>query len=218
MRGKRKGDSGTCSVCGVYGHNAMRHRESRGQQAAQYVDETGCTFAVAGEKFGITREAVRLGWVKLFGDRPSAYDEITVSKRRRVVIAAVQGKSRADIAKEAGVSVALVSRIVSARGIRVPSAWSKNDTTWDAAIAMVANGASYAEAAAEHGVSEGRLAQKSRLAGVHSTQTGRGRGNGRVRRALERIRNGESISQACRAERCARAGVSAILKHRSEAA
>ena len=54
-----------CSICGSPGHNRQLHNAdafSRSEQAGRLVYEKGISFAEAGRRIGITRQAARQGW------------------------------------------------------------------------------------------------------------------------------------------------------------
>jgi len=53
-----------CSVCGEEGHNRQLHDGglSRSVQAGQLVYEGGLSFAEAGRRVGVTRQAAHQGW------------------------------------------------------------------------------------------------------------------------------------------------------------
>jgi hypothetical protein len=54
-----------CSVCGSAGHNRQLHDAdalTRSEQAGRLVYEEGLSFAEAGRRVGITRQAAHQGW------------------------------------------------------------------------------------------------------------------------------------------------------------
>jgi hypothetical protein len=54
----------SCSTCGAKGHNRLFHGEalSRGEEAGRLVYEDGLSFAEAGRRVGVTRQAAHQGW------------------------------------------------------------------------------------------------------------------------------------------------------------
>lgn len=63
-------DTNHCSVCGVTGHNRQLHDEelSLSEQAGRLVYEEGLSFAEAGRRLGVTRQAAYQGW-RRYGQR-----------------------------------------------------------------------------------------------------------------------------------------------------
>jgi hypothetical protein len=55
-----------CSVCGAAGHNSRQHDDdgarSRSVEAGRLVYEEGLSFAEAGRRIGISRQAAHQGW------------------------------------------------------------------------------------------------------------------------------------------------------------
>jgi hypothetical protein len=53
-----------CSVCGSAGHNRQLHDDvfTRSEQAGRLVYEEGISFAEAGRRVGVTRQAAHQGW------------------------------------------------------------------------------------------------------------------------------------------------------------
>jgi len=53
-----------CSICDVAGHNRQLHDESltRSVEAGRLVYEEGLSFAEAGRRVGVTRQAAHQGW------------------------------------------------------------------------------------------------------------------------------------------------------------
>lgn len=54
-----------CSVCGSPGHNRQLHDNAaltRSEQAGRLVYDEGISFAEAGRRIGITRQAAHQGW------------------------------------------------------------------------------------------------------------------------------------------------------------
>jgi transposase-like protein len=53
-----------CSVCGELGHNSSLHSDarSRSMEAGRLVYEEGLSFAEAGRRVGISRQAAHQGW------------------------------------------------------------------------------------------------------------------------------------------------------------
>jgi len=55
-----------CSVCDEVGHKRQLHGEvtSRSEQAGRLVYEEGLSFAEAGRRFGVSRQAAHQGWCR----------------------------------------------------------------------------------------------------------------------------------------------------------
>lgn len=53
-----------CSVCGNAGHNRQLHDEelTRSEEAGRLVYDQGISFAEAGRRLGVTRQAAHQGW------------------------------------------------------------------------------------------------------------------------------------------------------------
>ncbi len=55
----------SCAICGAVGHNRRDHdaaAQSRSLAAGRLVYEEGLSFAAAGRRLGITRQAAHQGW------------------------------------------------------------------------------------------------------------------------------------------------------------
>lgn len=188
-------------------------KSGRSIDAATWASENDAKLTVAAERFGISREAVRQGWVSLFPGRS------VPSKERNARIREVVrgGGSASALVAATGACDQTVRRLAKEEGVALQPARPSSER-WVAAIEAVRAGASYADAAADFAVSEGRLSVRCREAGVHSARTGRGRRDGRVARAIARVKAGETQAQAARAERCARAALSIMLVRASDRA
>ncbi len=57
-------ETNNCSVCGSPGHNRQLHDDAltRSEQAGRLVYDDGLSFAEAGRRVGITRQAAHQGW------------------------------------------------------------------------------------------------------------------------------------------------------------
>jgi hypothetical protein len=57
-------ETNNCSVCGSAGHNRQLHDGAltRSEQAGRLVYEEGISFAEAGRRVGVTRQAAHQGW------------------------------------------------------------------------------------------------------------------------------------------------------------
>jgi predicted DNA-binding protein (UPF0251 family) len=56
----------SCSICGESGHDSRHHDEpaarSRSEEAGRLVYEEGLSFAEAGRRVGVSRQAAHQGW------------------------------------------------------------------------------------------------------------------------------------------------------------
>lgn len=210
----------TCRVCRETGHNAARHKPwspprkltSRSMKATILVEESGCTLREAAEQCGVTHQAVSQAWTRRFPDRPVPTEERWTGWRDQVPTLAALQMTADEIAAKIGACKSTVQRIAQDAGITLRNPWLIHPDAITDALAAIAAGATVAEAAADYGISFGRLADLSRERGVRSKATGRGRKDGRSRRAFQRVRAGASIAAACAAERCAPCGVSNMLR------
>ena len=57
-------EANRCSICEASGHNRQLHGDAltRSEQAGQLVYEEGISFAEAGRRIGVTRQAAHQGW------------------------------------------------------------------------------------------------------------------------------------------------------------
>lgn len=177
---------------------------SRGEEAARWLAEHGGSCRAAGVQFGVSREAVRQWWRLLYGETrlPSR------AVGDRIVELAHTGKTAKEIAAVVGRDARLVYSLCYHRRVTLAHEPEKL-LPWAAATAAVAAGAALIDAAVDHGVSEGRLAEKCREAGISAQVRGGGkRRNGRSIRAAQRVlRDGITQAEASRLERCSRATV-----------
>lgn len=192
----------TCSVCGELGHNAQRHDASRSAEAAKVAVAEGLSLAQAGERFGITREAVRQALRRDFGAGRTPAKEKRHQAVEQMVALAEAGRTVREIAAEMSVDAETVRRRLWERGVKAHNEQPISEDEAAAAANDVVNGASYAEAAADIGRSEQRVAARVRAMGIVSTATSAGRDRGRMARAIARVEAGESVPEACHAERC----------------
>lgn len=200
-----------CSVCGELGHSAKRHTSTaRSVLAVKALLDERLTLEQASARFGISRQVVQQELRRRAGDVQTPTQERWHIARLRAVTLAVAGQTKQEICASAGISINTVERALRERGIRARNPWLLSEDDIAAAANAVANGASYAEAAADLGRASQRLADRLRASGVYSSATSRGRTDGRIKRAIARVEAGESVQDACRAERCATV---AVYKH-----
>jgi hypothetical protein len=207
-----------CHTCFEPGHGTLtcptiERKPTLAEQAARLVDTDGLSLGEAGARFGITGEAVRLGWVKLFGDRLTPKMEAQSAAR-------TERETRIDDALRDGMTVDEVRAATGEPPRRIRSAARRidiaavtdSDLRFERGMALVSEGKTYAQAAADVGVSEGRLGDLCRAEGIRST--GRpGRDPGRGPRAAELVRSGECcIAEAARRERVSTAAVAAAIR------
>jgi len=62
--GLHDGDMNRCSICGAAGHNRQLHGDAltRSEEAGSLVYEQGLSFAEAGRRVGVSRQAAHQGW------------------------------------------------------------------------------------------------------------------------------------------------------------
>jgi transposase len=195
-----------CMLCGELGHNRLRHNEtSRTAQAIVLVRDQGMTIREAAKRLGIAFQGVAQAWRRRYADDPTPGLMDRKSTMRRIVTLAVAGRTQSEIAEEVGCTQGHVSWALSRRGIKAKRDYFYFDEDDIAkATQIVLAGGSYTDAAAEVVGSAGayQLSRLLRERGVFSTATGRGRMDGRIQRAITRVIAGESVPDACRAERC----------------
>jgi hypothetical protein len=213
-----------CSACTQLGHNRKRCPQvygpiappratsSRSERAALLAATAGLSMPEAGERFGISHQAVRQAWVRIYGDAPTPTIETWQRRRAELAAAVADGASLETLQARTGLSASGVRALAKRAGVSVRSGRVRTPAPWDAAIAAVRGGASIGEASADHRVSYGRLLERVRAAGIRSTANGR-RTYGIAPRAAELVRDERiSIAAAARRYRISPAAVSAALK------
>jgi transposase-like protein len=211
-----------CRICGEVGHNRRRHlamgnrkvrptkrRRSflsgaawreipRGEQAAYIVANEYVTYQQAADRTGVTQQAVCQAWHRLFGDRKPPRRAALIERNADLVRDAASMTAR-ELAAKYQVTPNSAYAICGNAGIaprrRYPEAVRA------AAVALLAGGASLAEASADSGLSIPTIAREAKLRGVSATATASGR-RGRTQRALELVRGGMSVSAASKQARC----------------
>lgn len=218
IRRPRENGQNHCAICGGLGHTRARHEsQAPSVVAARMVAEQGLTLAAAGEQFQVTRQAVQRALRIHFGDVLTATQEKRHIAHLRAATLALAGKTTAEIAVDAGMGRQTVYRALRARGIKARNPWNISEDEIAAAADLVANGASYMEAAVEVGRGAQRLADHLREIGVPSRASNAPRMDGRIKRAIARVEAGESVASACAAEKCAATAVYTHFKRKREA-
>jgi hypothetical protein len=178
-----------CHTCFEPGHRTNKcptidhpaRGPSKGELAAQLAYDERLSFGEAAKHLGITRQRVQQGWVKLFGDRisPRAESQAAANTEReaRIAEALHDGKTVDEIQAATGEPRDRIR--FTARRLDI-AAVTDSDLRFERGLALVAEGKTYAQAAAEAGVSKSRLSDMCRREGIRSTnKPGRNRGAGR---------------------------------------
>jgi transposase-like protein len=170
-----------CGICGSIGHNrvscaASTAPLSRSRLAVQLIEQTGCDYARAAYRFGISKQAVSLAWIAKHGpaptpaqsrrttsklDRQAAIDkaaELHRSKKESVRLRAMSaisnGATIAEVSRDIGVSYHTIWEWSAQRGIRSKNKGSNNSGyRTDAAIKLVTSGMTSSEASRVVGIS-----------------------------------------------------------------
>lgn len=193
-----------CAVCGELGHTRKRHESSAPSVlAARAVADDGLTLAVAAARFSVSRQAVDQALRRHIGDQPTPAQQRWRLNKLRAATLALIGRSVSEICAETGAHDHTVRRYLDSMGVEARHALKIPDDDVAAAASAVTAGSSYADVAADLGYSPARLADRLRGIGVHSSASARGRTDGRTKRAIDRVIAGESVQDACKAERCA---------------
>jgi hypothetical protein len=207
--------SGRCAPCEAHAtasRTRSRRRVSRAERAARLASDSRITIGAAAQRLRISRQAVFVAWRRLFGDRELPSALIRAARNTRIVELCAAGRSAAEIAAEAGVSRDVVQDVLHRQGLRARDPRSLVDRgTLEAALTSIADGASLGEAAAASGISYSYLSILAKARGVKLAMGPRGREDGRLVRAVARVKAGASVAEACRLERCAPPGVYARL-------
>lgn len=207
-----------CGVCGELGHTAKRHDDSSpSARAALAVLSEGITMREAADRFGISRQAVQ----HTLRSRAPDMEPPSHTRRRaradRIAELAAAGLTAAEISEQVNCCRSVVNKTLRLRGLKARDPVRISDEEIATAVILVRNGASYAEAAAVLGRAAQRLADRLRALGIASSATGAGRIDGRSTRAIARVEAGESVPEACRAERCATVQVYKHFKNKQVA-
>ncbi len=179
---------------------------SRSEQAVRWLVKHGGSMDAAGEQFGVTHQAVSEVWGRMYGGKPPLgrqREEIA----GQVLALAREGKTRAEIATATGTSAQNVQRICSRAAVHLVTATEVRRTGYDAACAAVAGGACLVDVTVDYRIPRGTLARELRRRGIKARRGQSGRMDGRIARAIERVRRGESVVEACNAERVSSARV-----------
>jgi transposase-like protein len=189
----------------------------RDLQAARLADAEGLTLAEAARRIGVTSEYARQGWRQLFGDRPSPATARASAVMDLAADGAAKDLSARTIATLAGVTPETIRRVLLKLGVRAPnSALDAHRADVALAMADVRSGAVIADAASAHGITYFRLIRALHEDGI-SLPKGMGdpaRRDGRTLRAIARVDAGETVRQACAAERVSGVAVYAALARR----
>ena len=177
----------------------------RSEQAARWLAKHGGTMVAAGLAFGVTRQAVWLAWRRLFGDRQPPSVDARADAMKRVAELAGEGRTLDHIASEVPMSRAAIEVATRRRGIKIISQYAAVRARVATAIAAVKAGASRVDAAIDNDVSQGALGRALRRERVVGKRVYKR--DGQIKRALERVLKGASVTEACRLERCSSAGV-----------
>lgn len=214
----------TCSHCSGEGHPARScptsRRLSRSELAALWLRDHGGSLDSAGAQFGITREAVRQGWARVFPGEPSPLQLERAQNGVAIARLAAEGKTSREIASELGLQAHLVVGWCRHHNVRLTSAFVRSKVKFDAAIAQVVGGSAIIDAALDNGVSYGRLSQLLAERGIRSPllpgEAGRRRVAGQSRRALASAlvdSEGITVAEASRRMRVAASGVYGYRAH-----
>jgi hypothetical protein len=188
--------------------------ESLSDRAARFARERRVSFRVAGAELGISGQAVQQSYARLYpGEDPPGLKVLEGDPVAREVamVLARDGQSDEDVAAEVGFSLGYVRRIRLDAGINRAD---EKDAAMRAAVELVRSGVSAVRAAAECGVSYGRLAERCREVGV--ALNGRsGRRNGQAGAAADLVETeGLTVAQAARRVGCVDSAVHGVLKRR----
>jgi len=186
-------------------------KPSRSEQAARLAHAEHISLHEAADRFGITHQAVSQIWRKMFpnelrgrGTRADHVAHATVVEMVRL------GTPLANIAEATGYVDATVYKLARDNGLAASTDPSRA-RAFQSAIAAVKAGASIGEAAADHGVSWGRLSERCRELGVAATATSKGRNGRAVAAAGLVLTDGISVADAARRMRCSPPAVSVAL-------
>lgn len=177
---------------------------STSEAAALWLAEHRTSTFEAGELFGVTHQAVSFAWHRLFPGREVPNREAVLRRKAEIAERAQRGESAAAIADALGMSINSVYNI--ARRIGVPFAGpigARREQQRRAIAEMLERGLSIMDVAVELGIGHSAVAYIAKAVGVTVAHCHSGRHDGRMARAIERVRNGETVTAACRAERCA---------------
>jgi hypothetical protein len=181
-------------------------------QAARWLAEHGGSMRSAGAQFGITHQSVSQAWERLFGSGTSPIRVGRSDGETRVLALAREGKTREEIAAATGVAMRSVYRFCRRAGVPVVGVVEARRSRYDAACAQVVAGGCLVDIAIDHQISRGTLTRELRRRGLEAQRSQLGRQDGRTARAIERVRSGARIVEACALERVSTANVYRAFK------
>ena len=183
---------------------APRTTGSKSEAAAMWMAEHGASTRDAGERFGITHQAVSHAWHRLFPGQDVPRLSLAARRKSEIAERVQRGESVADVASALGVSINGAYSLARRADVSFASPVNARIEQQRHAVAdLIRRGLSIMDVAVELGIGCGSVLRRAAETGVASPKGHRGRRNGRIKRAIERVRNGETVTAACRAERCA---------------
>lgn len=143
-----------------------------------------------------------------------------VARAERVTSRAAAGATDVEIAAETGLTAEQVRRICARRDVAVKrvSTHETRRARAELAAVEVRRGASLVDAALDYQISRALLERTIKAMGIKPSVNPRARRDGRLARALRRMDDGATPSEAARLERCAPSGIYKELRKRRERA
>lgn len=215
-----------CTACDRSGHNrrtcgllqnVQREPKSRGtksDQAAVLARAENISLNEAGRRIGASGQAVSQSWHRLYGDLPTPTQAVRYEISDRALEMTDAGHTAKEIAKTLSLPIQSIRNRLKARGVTPIEV--DREACWQAALEVIASGATIAEAAARVGKSYSLIAALARKHGVKTTADSQERRVGKVARALILIQAGASVPEACRIVECAPVGVYVALRRQRE--
>lgn len=182
-------------------------RRGLSRRAVEIILAEGISIRAAAARVGVSHQAVLQAWRRIRGAEP-----LPVAERRRGLIEEANRMAHAgipieDAARDLGVDRRSLHEIARRRGIPLRSrariALDDLRVRLDLAVGMVESGSTIGEAGQAHGVRYSTLAADLSRRGIRARRRGWGRlRDGRVGRALDRVRGGASVADATMREGC----------------
>jgi hypothetical protein len=167
-----------CTLCDAPGHQAARcptvpyvPREtgSLAECAARAAAAEDLSLRAAGARLGITAEAVRRAWQRLFGDRPTPGALRGARSRARIAELAGAGMDLEQLVEATGWQPHYVVALARAAGVQLVTPAEARRQRIDRAVEVVRAGATIGEAAALHDVGYTGVRRRCRELGVIAT-------------------------------------------------
>jgi transposase-like protein len=195
--------------------SAGRNKDAASTRAALWLREHGGSIRAAAGKFGVSPQAVSQAWIRQYGTGTTPIIKARGAQAQRIADLILSGMTVLQVSFALRIPRSSVTNVCEERDLSPRPESEVRNELYDEACAEVASGRCGVDVCAEYEISRGTLSRKLSDRGITLKRGGmRDRMDGRTQRAVARVRRGESVTDACAAERCAPTGVYAVLNGR----